>query len=415
MSAIRRLHEARRAATRNEPTFLSAVVVEVDEVSGTATVTYDGVTIEQVRYQTGFTPQVGNQVSMMMNGTEPFIVSGSGSTHDPVFSGAVVANSFHARRGTNLLAGGESVWDGWSASDDGIAEMSGQSWVLTLPTSASPLVLTGPLVSIPFVGRYYTGFFEVAEDVERNMESAWLTILAFDVAGEEVASWGTTVPAGRKPEGPRYPTPEAAQVPPVEAAYLQLQITIPTSVAGEVVLSDTALFTAPVMEGGSLIMGAARVDPSGADFPEVSVDGIPLGRSPYFRTFDCPSRSLTADTLMTLDSVGTPVTNRGGFVEAAGTNSFTLGLRGIWDISATVVFTAGSDTSCFAELQNVDTGTRYYGGQCRMTSSYGGIISFTASVKVVSTAHWWVVRARLVSGGDAFVHSLRAKYEGEAV
>lgn len=417
MSAIRRLHEAKQNSNRSEPTFLSALVTEVDEISGTATVTYDGVTIEQVRYQTGFTPQVGNQVSMMMNGTEPFIMSGTGSTHDPVFSGAVVANSFHARRGTNLLAGGASVWEGWDISEDDVASISGQSLVLDLPTSATALVLTSPPVLIPFAGRYYTGFFEVSEDAERNMEAAWVTMVALDAAGEEVATWGTVTPSGRKPEGARYPAPESAQVPPVEAAYLQLQVTIPTSTAGQVVLSDAAIFTAPVMEGGSLIMGAGRVDPSGANFPEVFVDGIPLGRSPYFRTFDGASRSLAADTLTSLDSWGVPSTNRGSYVSqpVGATNSIAFGLRGIWEVTAAVVFSAGSDTSCFAELQNVDTGTRYYGGQCRMSSSYDGIINFTVSPKVVSVAHWWVVRARLASGGDALVHALHAKYMGEAV
>lgn len=264
----RRLAAAVKAKTATpETTLRTGVVVGIPEPGYVdLEVPSEGgaVVVEGARHASSISPQIGHQVTYEMNGTEPVVVSESGEDHDPVFDGRVVARSFHAVPGENaleLLAAAGDPWVGWEATGGALSVDSG---VLELALgSATAGTLRSPIVPVSKSGRHYTGWVAMP-DAGINSR-AWVELIATDGLGDVVTSWGSFVDAVRLPGETiaRYPTPDANQFLDGRVVGLQMVVHCDAGTAGAMTLTGAYLGTAPVFEGGAVILGRTQIDQAG--------------------------------------------------------------------------------------------------------------------------------------------------------
>lgn len=269
VAPAKRLAQAVGGRLPSTTTQHTAEVVEVDTDDGTATLRItegDGTTLDVpgVRFQAGSTPQVGRQVTYVMNGTEPYILSESGDIHDPVFQGRVVAASFHALPGPNLLAPGASdtaPWIGWGG--EGLDDVLDTTTALVAAIDGDALILASPVVTVDRPGRHYTGWVDMPDD-GLNAQ-AYVELRAFDASGALLTSWGSFVDAVRLPGQSlrRYPAPDANQYLSDAVVGLQLRVRVAAGPTGEVSLTEAYIGTSPVLEGGAVLLGRTQIDQAG--------------------------------------------------------------------------------------------------------------------------------------------------------
>lgn len=234
----------------------------------------------------GATPQAGRQVSYMMSGTEPVVVGETGTMHDPVFQGRVVADSFHAMQGGNLLPE-ESAgwpWDGWQSTL--AADLSGDM-VITRTTES--LIVQSPLVEVTRPNRHYTCYVTMPDS--GGNASAYVMLQGFDAGGASLGLFGSFVDQVRA-QGQsmaRYPMPEANYYMDDEVKFLQLVVVV-TSGTGNITIEDAFIGTAPVFEGGAVLLGRTHIDQAG-----IRLDGEDL-LAPWTETAYAGCDSLAGGT-----------------------------------------------------------------------------------------------------------------------
>ncbi len=89
--------------------------VDVEILSGQGTLILSG-----VRFIGAAVPQVGRQVTFLMNGTEPVVLGESGTVHQPVIEGDVFPTGF--------TLDGEDILAAWSATSTESDALGGGTW-----------------------------------------------------------------------------------------------------------------------------------------------------------------------------------------------------------------------------------------------------------------------------------------------
>lgn len=269
-------------------TFVSATVVAVDRGTGRVGVEVaaaDGsvTLVESVPHASGISPQVGSQVSMTLNGDEPFVVSETGDSFNPVFEGRVTASAFVARDGPNALdsvdAGGvESAWDGWAfvpGDDQGatLAITSDGYLAITVIEDQYPS-LRSPVVPLERLGEVYTGFVDIVATNARNERLSAVTVRLLDGNGDVLVTLGDTNYNGEWDDNAtdaddsgvevyrRYPWPLShGSHPDATSAYVQIDLG--AAAAGTITLRRASINTAPILKGGVVEAGDTVISPSG--------------------------------------------------------------------------------------------------------------------------------------------------------
>lgn len=276
-SAARRLARAARADARRQgdrSELRTAEVAAVYPDVGVLDMVVSGpdgttVLVEGVPYSKGTTPQPGRQVSYLMNGAEPFVLSETGPIHDPIFTGRVVANSFHAIEGANLLtplAADGDAWSAWYTEEVMDVNVDGHLEV-TIPSSTD-VELHSPLVDVPQAGRHYTGYVTMSSGSANDR--AYVEMIAYDADHEVVAQWGSYVDDVKVADTTlkRYPTPDADAELPDGTASIEMIVHVASGSAGTLTIESAFIGTSPVVEGGALLLDRTRIDQS-----QLSVDG----------------------------------------------------------------------------------------------------------------------------------------------
>lgn len=269
MDPKRRLAQAVRAKTSGPETpYRSGTVTAVDTDAGTLTMTIpleggEVLEVTEVRHASSVSPQVGRQVSYVLNGDEPFVVSETGDVHDPVFDGRVVARSFHATPGVNLLevlAAAGAPWSEWAGTGGTLTTGTTMELAVAAATAAT---MASPIVPVARTGRHYTGWVDMP-DAGINSR-AWVEVRAYDALGDLVATWGSFVDAVRLPGETltRFPMPDANELLPASVTGLQLVVHVDAGTAGTASVTGAFLGTAPVFEGGAVLLGRTQIDQAG--------------------------------------------------------------------------------------------------------------------------------------------------------
>jgi hypothetical protein len=200
-----------------------------------------------------------------MNGSEPFIISETGSDHDPVFAGRVQAESFLAAQGANLLAplaAAGNPWTGWTTEGGTLSVDADGHLVVDLPVTTE-MTLRSPRIPITRTDRHYTGYVSMPDNADASPTAGinsrcWVEIRAYNSAGELVTSWGEWIDAVRLPDETlaRYPMGQANTV--LDSTVVSAEIVVHAAAysAGPVEIADAYFGTAPVFEGGALLPGA---------------------------------------------------------------------------------------------------------------------------------------------------------------
>ena len=283
MTSTRRLASLVRPPSLGTAAVRTATVVDTDTDAGTATVSIpsgDGVLeVEQVRYASGITPQVGAEVAIMMNGSEPFILSETGSTNDPVFTGRVQARGFTAVKGDNLLellSADTSPWEGWdrdSLSSGSVAVSdTTNDLVITTSSAIGPTVVVGPEVPVVRAGRYTASVVvsttpSDATSAPTALVPVWIALEGYDANGAVVQTIGGDLndyPRGASPEVT--PSPVVSML--VDPAIVQTLQTVVyfrnlTTGVKTFYMRRASINSAPSFDGGVLSLGDTSIDPGG--------------------------------------------------------------------------------------------------------------------------------------------------------